>query len=336
MQLNTILKVIKLYELDKRTISIILKEIPLNIKINIDVLNKTFLKFKNIKKVSFTNGISNNVTVNNTITIIIEYNVDYYVKNNLINPYLNYLSYIKKYNILPYESMLLINQITAYTVGGLILKNILETKFNIKFVTHLSSIGNIHDKHFNEIDIKKLPSNENDHLLIFDNRVKLLMDKVIKKAKHNSISLNGSLETIVLNIPEYLGNYNYSLKSLTSFILCMIPSLYSIEYDNGALFDSEKHIFPLKEIKFNNEMLISNDCNIIDNNIGIVTSKKAIIKCFFIPDPVQKEIKTINYQTLENFNVLKENIKPISFIDYEYSIEAFISISLFELINKEG
>ena len=336
MQLNTILKVIKLFELDKKNISIILNDIPINIKINIDIINKIFLKFKNVKKVSITNGISNNVTINNTITIIIEYNDDYYVKNNLINPYLNYLSYIKKYNILPYESMLLTNQITAYTIGGLILKYILESKFNIKFITHLSSINNISDKPFSEIDIKKLALNESDHLIIFDNRVKLLMEKAIKKAKNHSISLNGSLETIVLNIPEYLGDYTYSLKSLTSFILYMIPSLYSIEYDNGSLLDSEKNFFPLKEIKFHDDKLISNNCNIIDNNIGIITNKKAIIKCFFIPDSIQKEIETINYQTLENVKILKENINPISFIEYTHSIEAFISISLFELINKEG
>ena len=232
--------------------------------------------------------------------------------------------------------MLLTNQITAYTIGGLVLKYILESKFNIRFITHLSSINDIHDKHFDEIDIKKLPLNENDNLIILDNRVKLLMEKAIKKARNHSISLNGSLETIVLNIPEYLGDYTYSLKSLTSFILYTIPTLYSIEYDNGSLLDGEKNNFPLKEIKFEDDKLISNYCNIVDNNIGIITNKKTIIKCFFTPDSIQKEICTINYQTLENFQILKESINPISFTEYTHSIEAFISISLFELISKEG
>ena len=42
-------------------------------------------------------------------------------------------------------------------------------------------------------------------------------------------------------------------------------------------------------------------------------SNKFIIKCDFIPDPSNKEISTINFETLENFIVIKEKIKPIEF-----------------------
>jgi chorismate synthase len=333
MYINNLLNSIKFYEINNKTIGIILNNLPTKLKLDINKQLKEFSNIYNLKNINFTNGIHDNTIIKNTITIIIEFNDDYYVKNNLINPYLNYLWFIKQYNLKPYESMLITNQYIALTIGGLILQKILELKYSIKFITHISRIADITDVTFNEYNIKNINHIKDLKPCILDNRVKILMEKAIKKASNNNLTLSGSLETMILEIPNNINNNTYSLKQLSSFLLSDIPNLSVIEYNNGSNFNKTP---PNKYIKFDNDKLLYNNEAFIDNNTGKLNSNKFIIKCDFIPDPSNKEISTINFETLENFIVIKEKIKPIEFLKYTYTIESILSISLYEIINKEG
>lgn len=195
-------------------------------------------------------------------------------------------------------------RITAPLVfAGSVAKQILETK-GIKIGTHISSIKDVEDKRFFEVDItEELLNNltKNNFPLLDESLEKPMTDKIME-AKEQHDSTGGTIECCVLNMPAGIGNPFFdSIESRLSSMLYSIPAIKGVEFGLG--FDISK----LSGSEANDELYIENgEIKSYSNNNGGITGgitngEPIIFRVAVKPTPsIGKTQKTVNIATGEN------------------------------------
>lgn len=127
-------------------------------------------------------------------------------------------------------------RITAPLVfAGAICKQILE-KRGILIGAHISSIKNITDKEFNNIDISKeiLESLRNMELPLINTSLEENIKHTILQAKYNGDSVGGSIECAVIGINPGVGNPFFdSVESTLAHLIFSVPAVKGIEFGRG-------------------------------------------------------------------------------------------------------
>ena len=259
------------------------------------------------------------------------------IHNEIINPDNNHLYFLDNYTTEITNNLFVKYNVIGLSIVGLLIKEILYTKYNITIYTHQNSFGNIYDKVVNyTILIDELYIFKNDKLPIIDPRAKILMQKLINKSINDKKVISGSLETIIYNLPKNLGNPYYNLfESNLSRLLYLIPNLKSLEFANVYKINNN-YIQPYKNIYFNNDTLIYDSNVYYGVEQGITTSDIVSFNTHFIPPlAYTNKSASINYKTLEN--ILIEPLNQNYFILYKYifQVEALSAIAIYDMILKK-
>ena len=132
-------------------------------------------------------------------------------------------------------------RITAPLVfAGAICKQILENK-GIFIGAHISSIKDINDEDFNEVNISKeeLEDLRKMELPLINNSLEDKIRHTIMQAKYNGDSVGGTIECAVIGIDSGVGNPFFdSVESTLAHLMFSIPAIKGIEFGKG--FDITK------------------------------------------------------------------------------------------------
>ena len=132
-------------------------------------------------------------------------------------------------------------RITAPLVfAGAICKQILENK-GIFIGAHISSIKDINDEDFNEVNISKeeLEGLRKMELPLINKSLEDKIRHTIMQAKYNGDSVGGTIECAVIGIDSGVGNPFFdSVESTLAHLMFSIPAIKGIEFGKG--FDITK------------------------------------------------------------------------------------------------
>ena len=188
--------------------------------------------------------------------------------------------------------------------AGAIAKQILKER-NIFIGSHISSIKNIKDDNFNELEIKAeiLEKLKNEKIPTINKEISMKMENEILKYKKIGDSVGGIVEAAIINLPIGLGEPIFdSFESKLSHMLFSIPGLKGVEFGKGF------EISEMTGSDANDEYYYDEFKNIktySNNNGGILgglsSSMPVIFKVAFKPTPsISINQRTINLETKEN------------------------------------
>ena len=322
---------INLSRLENNKIIVTIENLKIDFSINLNnIINTIKQLYPNIQ-IEFVNF--NERKNNKNFLIIVTINSQE-TSQNIINPENNHLYYLDTYTTSITNNMLLKYNIISISIVGLIIKEILFTKYNITIFTHINSIGNIYDTviDYNNL-INELYKFKNDMIPIVDHRAKIMMQKLINRSINDKKAISGSLQTIIYNLPKGLGcPYSRLFESNIAKLLYLIPSLKSLEFSNIHKINNDI-IQPIKNISFNNDKLLYESNIYYGVEQGITTGDVVYFNTYFLPPQIyNKTSLSINYQTLENTFI--EPLKHEYFTMYKYifQVEALTAISIYDMI----
>jgi len=188
--------------------------------------------------------------------------------------------------------------------AGAIAKQILEKK-NIFIGSHISSIKNIKDDNFNELEIKTedLEKLKNEKIPTINKEISMKMENEILEYKKRGDSVGGIVEAVIINLPIGLGEPFFdSFESKLAHMLFSIPGLKGVEFGKGFEISemtgsvaNDKYYYD----EFKNIKTYSNNNGGILG--GLTTSMPVIFKVAFKPTPsISIKQRTINLETKEN------------------------------------
>lgn len=228
-------------------------------------------------------------------------------------------------------------RITAPLVfAGAICKQILE-KRGILIGAHISSIKNITDKEFNNIDISKeiLESLRNMELPLINTSLEENIKHTILQAKYNGDSVGGSIECAVIGINAGVGNPFFdSVESTLAHLIFSVPAVKGIEFGRGFqmtnMFGSEcndEYYYDKDKVKTKT----NNNGGVLG---GITNGMPILFKVAIKPTAsIAKEQNTIDIKNKENVKFRVEGRHDPCIVQRALPvIEAVTAIGILDLI----
>ncbi|MBF8982508.1 chorismate synthase [Lutibacter sp. B2] len=187
--------------------------------------------------------------------------------------------------------------------AGAIAKQILKQK-NIFIGSHIKSIGNVCDNHFDPVnlEINTLEKLMKKEIPVIDEAKGKQMQEVIIRAKEEGDSVGGIIETVILNVEQGIGSpFFCSIESEISRMLFSIPGVKGVEFGDG--FDISR----MKGSEANDEYFIENEkvktyTNHNGGILGGITNGMPILfKTAIKPTPsISKLQRTVNIKENKN------------------------------------
>ena len=317
--IGKVLKITLFGESHSKAIGLTIDGFPSGIKVNYDEINKALAR-RNPKddfsterqepdEVIFLSGVFNDYTTGSPITFIID-NKDIksndYIKGQARPSHADITSYLKYDGFNDYRGGgATSGRLTApLVVLGALCRQILDDQ-GIGIGTHILNLHGLYDRKFdfNQInaDIDRLKKN----FPVLDENAEKRMKEEILKAKENSDSVGGILESVIIGLPVGLGEpYFDSLESSISQLLFSIGGIKGVLFGDGIDF-AEKYGSEVKdEIRYIDDKItyLSNHNGGI--NGGISNGEPVILKTIIKPvSSIGKMQKSINLETKENIDI---------------------------------
>ncbi len=259
-------------------------------------------------------GMKNNITTGDTIKMVIkntnQHSKDYSSLKVCPRPgHADYTALVKYNGKLdmsgggPFSGRMMAPLVFA----GELCRQILNKKYGIDIISHISQIGCVKDVAFSDTTMtKKLYDKlKNDSFPVIDDNKKAQMTKVIEDAMSDKDSVGGIVECEILNMPKGIGGPMFDgIESVISSAMFSIPACKGVEFGLG--FESAK----IRGSK-NNDEFIFKDGDVITktNNCGgilggITNGMPVNFKVAFKPTPsIAKVQNTVNLNTKENTTI---------------------------------
>ena len=196
----------------------------------------------------------------------------------------------------------------ALVAAGAIAIDALRQK-GILIGTHIKTLAGVSDRDFdgNALvdDINKLNSLE--FAALDENAAEQMREEIIK-AKQDSDSVGGVLETVILGMPAGVGEPWFdSVESLISHAMFSIPGIKGVEFGDG--FDIAK----LRGSEANDEMRVENGKVVALSNHnggingGISNGMPIVFRCAVKPTPsIFKAQNTVDFKEMNNATIALE------------------------------
>ncbi|MBR2715432.1 MAG: chorismate synthase [Ruminococcus sp.] len=191
--------------------------------------------------------------------------------------------------------------------AGEVCRQILNEKYGIDIVSHITQIADVKDKRFNDvkIDATLYDKLKNDSFPTIDSDSKASMINAIEDAMKEKDSVGGIVECAILNMPKGVGGPIFdSVESVISSAMFSIPACKGIEF--GAGFESAT----MKGSENNDEFCYENGEVVTKTNNcggilgGITNGMPIVFRVAFKPTPsIAKIQNTVNLETKENTTI---------------------------------
>ncbi len=259
-------------------------------------------------------GIENGVTTGDTIKMVIkntnQHSKDYSSLKVCPRPgHADYTAYLKYNGELdmsgggPFSGRMMAPVVFA----GEVCRQILNKKYGIDIVSHISEIGGIKDASFADTAFsdelyQKLKT---DSFPTIDDKAKADMISTIEDAMSDLDSVGGIVECAVLNMPKGVGGPIFDgVESVISSAMFSIPACKGVEFGIG--FESSR----LRGSQNNDEFVYENGEVVTKTNNcggilgGITNGMPLTFRVGFKPTPsISKVQNTVNLQTKENTTI---------------------------------
>lgn len=221
----------------------------------------------------------------------------------------------------------------ALVASGAILKKALEQK-GIFIGTHISKIGKVTDKSFNnfeqEINIlnKKL-------FAVLDASKEVKMVEEITNAAEQNDSVGGILETAVIGMPVGVGEPWFdTVEGVLAHALFSVPAVKGVEFGAGFGFGEMNGSNANDEFKCLNGKIITTTNNNGGINGGITNGMPVVFKTALKPTPsISKQQNSVNLKTLENVKLsVKGRHDPCIVHRARVVIDSVVSLALCDLL----
>lgn len=188
--------------------------------------------------------------------------------------------------------------------AGEVCRQILNDKYGIDIVSHVSEIAGIKDSSFADTEItsdlyKKLKT---DSFPTISDSAKADMIKAIEDAMKDKDSVGGIVECAVLNMPVGIGGPIFDgVESVISSAMFSIPACKGVEFGLGFESTRMRGSQNNDEFAFANGKVITktNNCGGILG--GITNGMPVVFRAGFKPTPsISRPQNTVNLQTKEN------------------------------------
>lgn len=186
----------------------------------------------------------------------------------------------------------------ALVAAGAICKFALEQK-GIYIGTHVKKCAGISDRDFGDIlsDIKAL---DNKTFAVLDDTNVEEMTSAIINAASDGDSVGGILETVILGMPEGVGEPWFdTLESMISHMMFSIPAVKGIEFGKGFEIADLKGSEANDQIKLENGKIVTVTNNNGGINGGISNGMPIIFRTAIKPTPtIFKPQNTVDFKTM--------------------------------------
>lgn len=174
----------------------------------------------------------------------------------------------------------------AIVAAGAIAIDALRAK-GIVIGTHIKSLAAINDRSFDETailaDINRLNSSE---FAVLDESAGAKMHEEILKAKSESDSVGGVLETAVVGLPAGVGEPWFdSMESLISHAMFSIPAIKGVEFGDGFAMANMRGSEANDAMKMKNGKVVTETNHNGGINGGISNGMPVIFRCAVKPTP---------------------------------------------------
>ncbi len=256
-------------------IGTIIDGLPAGIKLDIDKIN-VFMQ-RRISKSSFTtkrvetdnfeilSGLVDNITCGTAICAIIKNNdaksKDYdKIKDNPRPMHADYPAYCKYqgFNDIRGGGQFSGRMTACICFAGAVAEQLLE-HYGIFAVSHISSIGDIYDDKFCDININKnlIKKLKTDSFPVINEIIKAEMFDYIKEIHSKGDSIGGTIETAICGVPVGVGEPIFdSVESKISSAMFGIPAVKGIGFGDG--FNSSK----ILGLQYNDEFYVDSNGDI--------------------------------------------------------------------------
>lgn len=261
-----------------------------------------------------TNGVSCNVTTGDPIEMIIEnknqHSKDYKSLRVCPRPgHADYTAFVKYNGELdmsgggPFSGRLMAPVVFA----GEICRQILNKKYGIDIVSHVSEIAGIKDTSFCDVKIDKelYTKLKKDSFPTIDDDKKALMIKAIEDAMKEKDSVGGIVECVVMNMPKGVGGPIFDgIESVISSAMFSIPACKGVEFGAGFEATRMRGSENNDEFTYENGEVVTktNNCGGILG--GISNGMPIVFRTAFKPTPsISRPQNTVNLETKENTTI---------------------------------
>lgn len=192
-------------------------------------------------------------------------------------------------------------RITApVTAAGAILQNALKKK-GIFIATHIKECANISDRDFDDIK-KDADYLDNAVFAVLDEEASKKMKLEIETAKAEGDSVGGILETVILGVPQGIGEPWFdTLEGVLAHALFSIPAVKGVEFGAGFAISSMRGSKANDAFRVKDGKIITTTNNSGGINGGISNGMPIIFRCAVKPTPtIFKSQETVNFVEHEN------------------------------------
>ena len=186
----------------------------------------------------------------------------------------------------------------ALVAAGAICISALEKK-GIFIGTHIKSCGGVSDRDFNDYmsDINALNKKK---FAVLDESCEEKMKAKILEAGEDGDSVGGILETVVMGIPNGVGEPWFdSVESLISHMMFSIPSVKGIEFGRGFDFANMQGSSANDQFKIENGKILTETNNNGGINGGITNGMPIIFRTVIKPTPtIFKPQNTVDFSNM--------------------------------------
>ena len=188
----------------------------------------------------------------------------------------------------------------ALVAAGAVISGALEEK-GIKIGTHIKSIYGICDREFSEYN-KDIDLLNSMLFPVLDEKMGEEMTKAILKAREESDSVGGVLETAITGLPVGLGEPWFdTVESCLSHILFSVPAVKGVEFGDGFELANKKGS-EVNDAFTYKDGTVSTETNHMGGILGGITNGMPVIfRCALKPTPtIGKEQKTVDIKSGED------------------------------------
>lgn len=197
-------------------------------------------------------------------------------------------------------------RITAAVVAaGAVIQSALESK-GIYIGTHVKKCAGISDRDF---DFKSLKSDIDniafDNFPVLDRKAGDKMQELILSAKSDCDSVGGVTETVVLNVPQGIGEpWFETAESMLSYAMFSVPAVKGVEFGDGFAISDKKGSEANDEYKITDGKIISESFHNGGILGGITDGSPLLFRCAVKPTPsIAKKQKTVDFEKKEDTEI---------------------------------
>ena len=207
-------------------------------------------------------------------------------------------------------------------------------KQGIEIATHISRIGSVSDRGFENLEEDMKALNEMN-FAVLDSEAEEKMRSVILEARSQGDSVGGVLETAVTGMPEGTGEPWFdTVESVLAHILFSVPAVKGVEFGDGFALAGMRGSEANDPFRIRDGAVVTTTNHNGGINGGITNGMPVIFRCAVKPTPTISQLQdTIDLENFSNTTIeAKGRHDPCIVHRARVVIDSVTALALYDLL----